>query len=94
MTFRESLARWICPELGVIADRDARLRSEISMAYRWLAEFDDIRLLIDWLRGTEQDYWRKLSQPPACKLPGDIGEFREVLRALATKEQSPAKGER
>jgi hypothetical protein len=81
MSFRETIARWICPSLAMQADRYHYLWHQTDDCHRWLAEFPDASDVSQWLKERDYDHWRKLEEPATGKLPYDIGKFREALRA-------------
>ncbi len=82
MGIKSKIAAWLAPEMADHARRYRRLRGEINDAHRWLGEFPLIIAIIDWLRVSEQNYYRGRDVPPVdSKWRAQIHEFREQLRS-------------
>lgn len=89
MTLRERLARWLCPQLALAADRGWWLRKEMQEMDTWLArDFPIISVALRRLAIGELNHFRALSSiavenrhPEHGGIwPWGIYEFREKLR--------------
>lgn len=87
MNFRETFARWICPDLARQADRYHYLWHQTDDCHRWLSEFPEASIVAQWLKERDHDHWRKLEDPATGKLPCGISNFREFLRS---RRQTPS----
>lgn len=81
MSFRESIARWISPNLARQADRFHYLWHQADDCHRWLSEFQDVSYAMQWLKERDRDHWREIDTPASGKLPSNIVNFREFLRS-------------
>lgn len=97
MTIRESLARWICPDLGKRADDGFRLRTEISVCKDWLGhDFPMVQVVLDRITISAVNYTRALDEPSLSQnypnlggiWPWEIYSFREKLRTTFLPKQS------
>ena len=77
---REHIARWISPKLAQKADKHTYLWHQVDDCYRWLSEFKEISIAMDWLKQTDANHWRGIGDKPVGKLPSRIQDFREYLR--------------
>lgn len=77
---RETVARWLCPQLAEKADRYTSLIGRMSDNYWWLGEFPDAQDTVRHYLDSEHNRWRSIGLPPRGNLPDDINGFREHLR--------------
>lgn len=80
MKMSESIARWICPDLGRRADYGDWLISEISYEARWLSEFPFVARTLDRMLDKMYDWFRPVGVEAKCKEPDAIWNYRELLR--------------
>jgi len=77
---RETIARWLCPQLAEKADRYTSLIGRMHYDYWWLGEFPDATDTIQHYLDSEHNRWRSIGEPARGSLPDDIDGFREHLR--------------
>src|SRR5690606_32754044 len=81
MKLRSWLARKLDPWQARNADRYLWLQQEVQLAHRWLGEFRDADVVLEWLLKRDTDHWRALGTPSINPYPADISSFREYLRS-------------
>ena len=94
MGLKETIARWLAPELARNADRYWFLSNELGDVHRWLGEFEDVRAVIDWLLVRERNHWRKRDEPEVeSKWHWNMPHFREQLRRRRLTPNPSSEGE-
>lgn len=84
MGIRRSLAKWICPELERDAVRFWVLFGRVDECSRWLAEFKDVSVTLQWitaqLRRSSRGAPLPNNVPEWLNAPQHVSEFRDGLR--------------
>lgn len=81
---RRQLAAWLCPEMARDASRFHYMLSEMGTCYRWLAEFKEACVILEWcVQRTRR--WFGETTPRGMigewlNAPNHISDFRDGLR--------------
>lgn len=89
MTIRETLARWLCPELGRKADKHHYLWHRIDESMWWLSAYPEISAAMQRLIELDRDHWRGLDEPATGVMPHQIHDFRSMLEQRMAKNELP-----
>lgn len=87
MITRETIARWLFPDIAKNAARYCRMRDQIRTEIWWLSEFPDVYDALRRILNSDLNYWRVLDEPNSSDIPDGISEFREMLRARASSHE-------
>lgn len=87
MITRETIARWLFPDIAKNAARYVTMRNQINIEIWWLAEFPDVRDTLQRLLDADRNHWCQMDEPHQGELPDGISEFREMLRARASSPE-------
>lgn len=87
MITRETIARWLFPNIAKNAARYCRMRDQIRTEIWWLSEFPDVRDTLQRLLDADRNHWRRPGEPHQGDFPDGISEFREMLRARASSPE-------
>jgi len=91
MGVRSWLARKLDPETARNAESFLRLRSDVSMAHQWLAEFRDVYAVLKWLLRRDKCYRGESGAPAFENELWDIRAFREHLRKRSPIDETRAR---